>query len=460
MHLPRPLRIHLIEKFTPLLYLDVGEPAYPVSPADYAEHCALWSSLPPDHLKNNWGLPAGSDRQPLVARGNIQSQVPLPLAQGHERWLDFSGWQDGTAVTPTSLNRRSAERPGTDLVQPWYSADVWGMDDLAQTLGPTALAARFGLDPADRPPQIDGVVVVSYHFQFPVHRQPRHLTTHPPADDPYSGDYEGDWTTFAVVTRAPNVPGDALAVDDCVPIHGAFGQRWRPVAPDHAEHVFERMVLRPWGSVLKVGHHPVVVAAPGTHNLYPHDEPKNPDGTITIQWFDEGQRQSEPANNFARDSTEEPFSKVFALKVLAGFLLAGPFGAAIAGAAAGAEAADAEEEGLYEPPKLNPDPPPESDDPLGEDASDIEKDKIGKPQSVPVVPLADPRQSETRDWRSSPEEALLDDSLLLSPEGFPDRHGFDGRWGVRCTNDPVLIRSGIRFPSYRSQIIDALLTQS
>ena len=138
----------------------------------------------------------------------------------------------------------------------------------------------------------------------------------------------------------------------------------------------------------------------------------------------------------------------------------GPIGAAIAAASAGAEASEAEKEGLYEPPKLNPDPPPESDDPLGEAAADIEKDKVGKPQSVATVPLVDANQSETRDWRPSAEEALVDDSLLLGGEGLLTGHAFDGRWGVRCTDDPMLRRSGIRFPLYRGQIIDALLTQS
>jgi hypothetical protein len=60
----------------------------------------------------------------------------------------------------------------------------------------------------------------------------------------------------------------------------------------------------------------------------------------------------------------------------------------------------------------------------------------------------------------SAEEALIDDSLLLSGQGLPMENPFDGRWGVRCTSDPMLRRSGIRFPSYRGQIIDALLTQS
>ena len=273
---PQAAKVRLVEKFTPLLYLDVQEPVYPVSPADFAEHCALWSSQPPDHLKNNWGQPAGADRQPLVPRGAIQANVPLPFAAGSRalaRLQRLAGRPCRNAHVAQSPLRRAIS---ADLVQPWYSADVWHMDDLLQVLGPSGLAARFGLGPADRPPQLDGIVVISYHFLFPVHRQLRQLTTRPPETDPYSGDYEGDWTTFAVVTRAPNVPADMLTEEDCVAVHAAFGQRWRPIPPDYPEHVHERMLIRPWGSVLKVGDHPVVVAAPGTHNLYPHDEPQKP----------------------------------------------------------------------------------------------------------------------------------------------------------------------------------------
>jgi hypothetical protein len=221
--------------------------------------------------------------------------------------------------------------------------------------------------------------------------------------------------------------------------------------------MFERMMLRPWTEVLNVNDHPVVVAAPGTHNLYPHDMPTEPDGTIKVQWTDMGKSVSEPANSFARDSTESSAAGLFAAKVLVGLALGGPLGAIVGGIAAGAEASAAEEEGLYEAPKLDPSPPPESDDPLSEDAADIEKDKVGTSSVVPNPPLIDPTQSEVRTWLSDPNDALVDDSSLISPFSNADIPAFKGRWGVRCTNDPFLLRSGIFFPDYRSQVIDALL---
>jgi hypothetical protein len=460
MTLPRPLKLRLIERFAPLLYVDPKEPDYPVSPELYVAHAALWSSQPPAHARNTWGVPAGPDRLPLITRGGIDVNSGvflLPLASGHELWLDLNAWQDGQQVTQTSVNRRSAAQPAPQLAQPWFSADVWDMPDVRQVLGAQAVATRFGIGPDDHPDQLTGIVVVAYHFLFPSHRQGRALTAHPPDVDPYSGDYEGDWTSFAVVTRAYVGHGQPLGEHDCVPVYGAFGQRWRPVYPDHEGFMFERMMLVRWGHVLHVDEHPLVVAAPGTHNLYPHDMPKTPGGTIEVQWTDMGKSVSEPANAFVRDSTESPLAGLYAAKVLAGLAVGGLPGAIIGGIAAGAEASAAEKEGIQETPKLNPDPPLERDDPLEEDATDLAKNSVAKPGSVQVPPLVDPSQSSIRDWLPDASEALVDDSRVTSPYHGADRPTFPGRWGVRCANDPFLIRSGIFLPAYRSQIIDALL---
>lgn len=477
MQLPRALKIGLIERFRPILYMDQSEPDFPVSPIAYAERAALWSSQPPLHSKNGWGIPSGTDRVPLIPHRGIsldpahdvggaadpdddgvpehylgqggEGRFPFLTATGHELWLDFASWQDGAKVTPVSANHRAAGADGAEVAQPWFSADVWNMADISSTLGANAMSARFGLGPDDQPDALSGLIVVAYHFLFPVHRQRRRLTAHVPESDPYSGDYEGDWTTFAVLTRAPAAAEAVVRVEDCVPVHAAFGQRWRPTVPDHDGHVLEQMLLRPWLELLRVGDHAAVVAAIGTHNLYPHDTPVNADGTITPQWIGEGQSASEPANSFVRDSTEQPYVAVLALKIIA----LGPIGIILAVA----EASDAEEEGLYKVPELDPAPPPERDDPLAEDAADIEKGKIGSPLTVESVPLIDPAQAEVRLWACRPDEALVDDSLLLSPYGYLDRPAFSGRWGVRCTSDPLLLRTGINFPGYRAQIVDAML---
>ena len=45
----------LLQRFVPVLYLDRSEPFYPVSPIDYVQQSALWTSVPPDHPKDTSG---------------------------------------------------------------------------------------------------------------------------------------------------------------------------------------------------------------------------------------------------------------------------------------------------------------------------------------------------------------------------------------------------------------------
>lgn len=452
-------KARLVSRFEPVLYLPIDEPAFPIRPREYAERSALWTSAPPDHHRNAWGTPAGANREPLVPKGALTAPVVPP--PGHEAWLDHGGWHDGPDVTPSSINRRAAGAAGTRLPQPWYSADVWTMDDVAGALGADGLRLRFGLAPGDVVPAFEHLVVVAYHFLFPTHTRPRQNTEHPPETDPFASSYEGDWCTFAVLARGQTDASGQLRVETASPEWAAYGQRVRPASPDHDGHTYERMQLRAWTDVLTSAEHPVVVASGGTHNLYPHDTPTTQDGKVEIQWIGEGQRVSEPANSLARDSTEEPYGAVLALKVLTGLLLGGPIGLAIGGAAAGAEAAEAEEAGFYETPKLDASPPPEMDDPLTDDWVDLEKDKIGKPEGLSTVPMGDASQSDVRNWACTPHEALTDGaSWLLSGGSGHERMGFGGRWGVRCDADPFSRRAGDRFSSRRDVILDALLERT
>lgn len=452
-------KVRLVARFEPLLYLPLDEPDFPVQPRAYAERSAQWSSAPPTHARTDWGVPSGANRAPLVAKGALT--VPVAPPTGHEAWLDHGAWHDGPDVTPASVNRRAAGTSRARLPQPWYSADVWTMDEVGAALGADGLRARFGVAPGDVVPAFEHLVVVAYHFLFPVHTRPRTHTAHPPETDPFASSYEGDWCTFAVVARGSADAAGALRVDTVSPEFAAYGQRVRPTSPDHDGHTYERMQLQPWTTVLTSAEHPVVVSTGGTHNLYPHDTAVNGQGQVEIQWIGEGQRVSEPGNAFVRDSTEEPYGAVLALKVLTGFLLGGPIGLAIGGAAAGAEAAEAEDAGLYEAPTLQAEPPPEGDDPLVDDWVDLEKDKIGKPASVAIAPISDASQSDVRNWACTPHEALTDgQGWLLAGGPGHERLGFNGRWGVRCDMDPFARRAGDRFSARREVILDALLERA
>lgn len=484
MTIPHALKLELVERFTPMLYLDPAEPDYPVSPVDYVEHAALWSSVPPEHPKASWGVAVGAARRPLIEAGGISldpahdvrgasdpdgdgvpehylgqrdddGTFPFLRPRVGEPWLDLAGWQDGSAVTASTKNLRTSDALRPPLRQPWLTAEVWDFEDLREQLGDDGLARRFGLGPADRPEPLAALVVVAFHFLFPAHRQPRRLTALDPASDPYSGDFEGDWVSFAVLTRLrPADRSRPPRVDDFEPMYGGFGQRWRGTRVEHDDQAATRMELREWSTLARVDDHAVVVAARGTHNLYPHDAPTRPDGTVRPQWIEFGQSTSEPANAFARDTTEEPWSPVFAAKVLLGAALGGPLGMVVGIGAAAAEASWAEEEGLFDP-EVEAQPPPERDDPFADDAWDLERDKIGAPRSVAMPPFADP-SSEVRHWESDAQQALAGGSLLLAsvPSQLPS---YMGRWGVRVDRDPLSLRSGIRFPDWRAEVVDALL---
>lgn len=462
MPLSEQLKLDLIRRFTPILYQDRDEPSYPVSPVDYVLSCALWSSQPPDHARLAWGVADGVERRPHLERGSISLGPSHELLgiEGHgEFWLDFAGWQDGPAVAADTENRRSAGALGSRalpaaLKQPWFSADVWTFADFRDQRGAAEITRLFGLGANDVPDVLERTVI-NFQFLFPFHREPRARTTQSPDRDRFTGDYEGDWTSFAVIGRL--IDGPAAVAEEFEPLLGAFGQRWRGTLPEFEDQASLRMFLRPWSSMVAVGDHPVVIAAPGTHNLYPPDVPSSSAGTIDLSWVPFGQRTSEPANGYATDAVEQPYSAIMSAKVLAGFALGGPVGLLVGIAAAEAEAEPAVDAGLYEPPKLEQDPAPSppGDDPLSEDAVDLEKQAISAPADVASFPLVDLAMSEVRTWASEPELALVDGSYLLSLQAAGR---YEGRWGVRCADDRFSIRTGMRLPDYRAQVIEALLT--
>ncbi|SDH35942.1 hypothetical protein SAMN05421505_114137 [Sinosporangium album] len=489
MPLSPSAKADLVARFTPLLYLSPQEPDYPVSPSDYVERAALWNSYPPHHDKATWGRLSGGERRPLIERGGISLDpaedvhgasdpdgdgvaesylgqrndlgYPFLSPPEGETWLDFAAWQDSVRVGPDTGNRRTHDRPRPTLRQPWFTADVWEVDDYLAGLGSNG-TARFGLRPREVPKLLGGIVVVAFHFLFPWHRQPRRRTALGPQDDPYTGDYEGDWTTFAVIARRTD-EGPELPADKVAPLHGAFGQRWRGTTPDFEDHATARMQLVPWSELLTVNDHPVVVAASGTHNLYPHNPPLTAAGDVDPQGMDFGASVAEPVHKLAKDLADDPWSRVFMTKVVAGASVGGGLGGLV-GAAVGAvvgvlasalEAAEAEKQGWMEQPKLTPDPPPDQDNPLVDDWEELEQRNVVAPAGINAPPLIDTARSELRHWTSAPKESLVDGSILFTADG--ERPTFAGRWGVRCVDDPFLLRSGIAYPDQRAAVVDALL---
>src|SRR5262245_26026128 len=71
MAFTQALRIALVERFSPVLFLHKDEPDFPVSPIAYVENSALWTSTPPTHRKSDWGLQSGTARRPIVPHRGI-----------------------------------------------------------------------------------------------------------------------------------------------------------------------------------------------------------------------------------------------------------------------------------------------------------------------------------------------------------------------------------------------------
>ena len=485
-------KIALIERFAPILFLHEEEPAFPVSPIGYVEASALWSSTPPGHPKMGWGLPRRGARRPLIPHKGIsldpahdtagtadpdgdgvpehylghsgRGTFPFLNPRGLELWLDFAGWHDGHEVTASSANQRTTLEARPLLRQPCYTAEVWTIEEWRDQIGPQETLLRFGLAPQQHPPQLANLAVISYYLLFPLHRQPRPITARDPEDDPNTGNYEGDWTCFAVVVRVSGHEQPSLSVE---PVFGAFGRRWRGASRDFEEHSLNRMGLRPWNTLETVDDHAVVQASHGTHNLYPHDPPQTESGSIRPQ-EGIGDSLSGVGNSFVQDLVEQPGSAGMALvtaaKIAAGFAIAGIFGAIVGAIAAGAEAALAAEEGIVDVPELEMEGGGGSEGDIDAEEIDSEESGLSTQSRVAtptgtVPPFADPDDADIQPWSCTAAEALGEVAAPLLFPAVPDHPRFEGRWGVRCVEDPQARRIGIKFPRYRQQVVDALLTQ-
>lgn len=362
MPVPRDVKGDLVERFTPLLYLRDDDRDFPVDPAAYARAAALWTSRPPWHTRRDWGVAGSSpgERRPNVARGDLDPDAfPPNVPGGREAWLDAGAWTDGEGVGAGTRNVRAGSLEPDTLAQPWFSSDVWMLGDLVASHGTEAMGARFGFGAEEVPDDLADVVVVAFHFLFPLHRQPRADVALAPEDDPWTGDFQGDWTAFAVACRAPAASPDGWSGEDCTPFAAGYGQRWRAFAADEDEQVFESVRLQPWADVQRERDHAVVRVAAGTHNLHPADVPTvTPTGGVKPAWIPWGVQQSEPANKVAREAAKSPWHALFAAKVLAGLAVGGVIGAIGGVLGAAAEASWAHEEGLYGEVELDPHPAP------------------------------------------------------------------------------------------------------
>lgn len=514
MTLTREQKQAIIAEYAPILIYHPEEAFVPVKPEVYMESSALWDCQPPSDNKEFWGNggPEGDKfpRYPTIPQGGISVspgedtngtadpdgdtvnewylghvskdgiQPYLVSHEGSERFLEFGGWAGSQEVSRSSDNSscnkqdaldrwRQADPEGT--AGDWYYADVSEQEDIDRFL------LALGVSAGDIKDLIRGVVgdiwIVWYYFFYPIHEE--HLKRCEAfLDSTNRGDYEGDWNAVGVVVHKPLVlpweePGTPLPT----PSHVGLGVRLRGIS----EEIFESMaaqgmVVRSWTEIGKIDRHPRLFVSKGYHNFYSTPGAQNPPQfkilgvsaeKLTCGPLEQIQSAKEDFEEFLDDvgGTIEDIG-ITIMKGIAGAgigaALGGPLGAGlgflsglIAGVVEGilgSDAAEGPSDEVMEAAELEQGPPKEG---FG---------LVLKPASVeqPIFPTAKPPEAATeiRIWNGTEAQRLVDYQNQIWWPTNPVRQGYDGRWGTRCTNDPLERRSGITFPEFGPALLNDL----
>lgn len=505
-------RQQIAATYAPIFIFHPDERFAPVRPEIYLQESALWEATPPSDKKSDWGLDGPNfPRRPTIPKRGISldpahdlegsadpdgdgvnewylghrlPDQPAPyLVSNEERglWLDSAGWADSQDVTDTSLNRicntdEAARRWRDD--QPfrgaldWYYAEVQELDDVSRLL--IAIEGLGGADIERIVREVLGDIwVVWYYVLYPIHTEYLRRCEQVFADGT-RGDYEGDWNAVGVVIKRPAVlPWEAGGQFE-PPSHVAYGARLRGLAKDVFPDLAKQgMIVRSWNDVSRKGNHPRVFVAQGYHNNYsvPGDHSPTelnllgiPIDKITCELTEEVDEAVGDAKETLDDVAEVVKDVAIVLaKVVAGTAVGSWFpgvGTAI-GAAAGLIAGIAEAlsssntderipEDVRDQLEREPGPP---------------KDRFGlvlKPADVadpliqdPAHPTPDESAVTIRTWAGTDGERMVDRDRQI---WWPGANGYNGRWGVRCTDDPNDRRGGITFPDFRRTLLNDLAT--
>jgi hypothetical protein len=421
------------------------------------------------------------------------SQPHLISNADRESWLDSAGWAGAQDVTAGSDNRlcnkegavaawRESPISFTRTFSDWYHVEVVEWDGLQRTL--FALDEFNGQPPGDFLLKVLGnkLTLVVYYFLFPIHEE--FLKRCEQVVDPTSsGDYEGDWNAVAIIINEDaTFPWDGAAPPP-TPLYMGFGLTLRGVADALVDSEMTRNTFRilPWNEVERMGTnstHPRVFVTRGYHNNYSrfgdHDPPEIEFFSIPVEkltcgaleTFDKVKQDVTDAVDDVGDFFEDigvAIAKVAAGAAL-GFQFGGPAGY-LAGAAAGLVG------GLVEALSSSgsDDHPDDAAWNALEREAGPDPENFGlvlKPSDVanPLSPTIEGRPgkqeqaSQIRDWNGDESDRLVDRSRQIWWPTEDQRQGYDGRWGVRCTDDPNLRRSGIRFPAFKALFLNQLAT--
>lgn len=500
-------KIALVKKYAPILFFHPEEKFVPIAPEAYISLSALWSGQPPDDKKENWGKnEPGYPRKPLIPKkgislnpshdfegtsdpdkdgvnewylGHKDRRGTSPyLVSNNERelWLDFAGWKDTQDVTSGSSNTLcnvgfSLEK----MKNEWkftpprgiYYAEVEELDSTSKLL----LSLNSPIDYQKIQGTLGDTWIIWYYFFYPIHEEYLQRCEEI-FDESSDGNYEGDWNAIAVIIKKPlDLPWESNSYP--FPEYVAYGIRLRGLAKEFFPDLLRQgWIIRHWNEVHKYETHARVYIAKGYHNNYSLPGTHNPIeselfGIPLSKFLCGGVEGVDKVVTEITDTWEDikevgkdigvTLAKLIAGSGIGGSLF-GPAGALI-GALAGGLAGLAE--ALSSSSDSNNTLDPEVRKKLEQEHAPEDK-KYGfvlTPSDVPnplITESPNPDENETavliKYWENSESPLIVDRESQI---WWPNKgEGYNGRWGVRCQNDPLDRRSGITFPNFRETLLN------
>jgi len=489
MRLDAEAKRNLVATYMPVLLVASADVGLPVDPAQYVARSALWAGTYPDlDDPSGWGVDASpEERGPIVARGGLTLDS-LPVAQRllmrkpGEYWLDCSGWLSSSKVTTSTDNRQAnlvslRARFEDQSSTPTLRAEVCDVESWRAIGATSASREILGLEADELLEILADTVIVNYIFLFPGHRG--HAADVFADGMAYGADdYEADWACFSVVLSSRDMEVNALE-----PRFAAFSRRFRSQSEDFgADGTILRFRTVPWKSVPKIGRQACVIAATGTHNLYPADiateEVQIAPQSASMGYADNLTDDMEGWVGHAVTSNTQVPAAVVAVtlaKMAAANAVAGPIGA-LGGLLAGVLEAGAVSDAVSRDPGLPEFDPSTTSPPDGEledprdgfsDDAELSGHTI---VSGPVEPNAIAEVLGQLTFGTSISRQLLWAGRSYVPidrasepfwpvYGGSASTGFIGRWGVRCNSDPFDRRAGDILPDFRMEVVRNLLAQ-
>jgi hypothetical protein len=491
MNLTDVQKQELLTKHLPILLVNTDDVGIPVDPAQFVKMSALWGGRRPElDNKSLWGSATGvGGRMPLVARGGLDLASLARASRSRpkvsqtidELWLDCGGWSGGQDVDNGTDNRQLNVARLATLFRsdrtPVVSAEVCAGDTWS-ALNSNMVERTLGLSVLELSQLLSNTVLINYQMLFTAHTQDA-VEGFRDGTEYAASNFEGDWVCFSLLLSAPNAQSDPTELQ---PRFALFERRFRNQSASFGENrEIRRFESIAWEETPKVGSHPLVLVAHGTHNLYPADTATIPSGNVKTQTsgYGSADKITDDIGGWVKKAALKNFATAAAVlgvtlaKMAAGAAIAGPFGA-LAGLIAGiAEASPIAK-------ALGKDPGPIEIDPENEKPADgklknpKDKFKTKEQGAQAYIVVAD----ETIDIQQISThftfDATIDEVLLWSGrsrepvdrelerywptyDGF-NSQGYVGRWGVRCDDDPFNRRAGDILPDYRIEVLRNILS--